>query len=157
MYQPKWNLCIWKDIKNVIWRRIEYLLRHLFMELFCKDFPPPPPPPSNEICVRIQMWLSSIYLKIEKRINSYKWWSMGREVLWKNTLSPFHNWRTTTLKPFAILIFGNRTMARQRCTSCRFRCMRFSARLQSRLIFKHVWNSEATVCDTFYRTGSHDR
>ena len=36
-------------------------------------------------------------------------------------------------------------------------CMRFSARLRSRLIFEHVWNSEATVCDAFYRTGSHDR
>ena len=44
-------------------------------------------------------------------------------------------------------------MARQRCTSCRFRCMRFSARLQSRLIFEHVWNSEATVCDAFYALG----
>ena len=76
-------------------------------------------------------------------------------VRWFACLSPFHNWRTTTLKHFAILLFGNRTMARQRCTSCRFRCMRFSARLRSRLIFKHVWNSEATVCDTFYRTGSH--
>ena len=70
--------------------------------------------------------------------------------------SPFHTWRTTTLKHFAILLFGICTMARQCCTSCRFRCMWFSARLRSRLIFEHVWNSEATVCDAFYRTGSHD-
>ena len=59
----------------------------------------------------------------------------------------------TTLKHFAILLFGIRTMARQRCTSCRFRCMRFSARLRSRLIYEHVWNSEATACDAFYALG----
>ena len=49
----------------------------------------------------------------------------------RSCLSPFHNWRTTTLQHFAIEIFELRTTCRIRCTITRIRCICFSGRIKS--------------------------
>ena len=58
-------------------------------------------------------------------------------------LSPFHNWRTTTLQHFAIEIFKLRTTCRIRCTITRIRCICFSGRIKSHQNSWHAHYSDA--------------